>query len=312
MKNKVSLLIPVFNRAEWIAQTLESILRQTHTDWECLVVDDGSTDSTRAVVLSYCERDARFRLFTRPDNRMKGPNACRNYGFEQSTGSFIYFFDSDDLLLPEALATYLFHFDSTTEAVIAPLQKISAKDGRFLSKSQIYSENLIEAYFIGTVSFYVCGPMWRRSFLEQQPELFDEELRNLDDWDFNLRMLYAQPQLQFLTTPLVQYRQHDKSLKQELSKGNPEEIASAYRARFKHLALLTTQNPAQRPLYQRHIARFYRKTLRRALIGGWPWWGYYKSLTSLLFQTHDFAIWLRVSLGVVLLLTFKKGYRLLD
>ena len=77
---------------------MASVLTQTYVNWECIVVDDGSTDLTIDVVQKYCNKDARFKLYNRPHNRQKGGNAARNYGFEQSLGEFVNWFDSDDLM----------------------------------------------------------------------------------------------------------------------------------------------------------------------------------------------------------------------
>ncbi|WP_456376368.1 glycosyltransferase family 2 protein [Lutibacter sp.] len=93
----VSIIIPTYNRAHLIGETLDSILAQTYTNWECIVVDDGSTDNTDSLLAAYCAKDKRFQYHHRPSDRPKGANACRNYGFELSKGEYINWFDSDDL-----------------------------------------------------------------------------------------------------------------------------------------------------------------------------------------------------------------------
>ena len=79
MKPLVSIIIPTYNRAHLIAETLDSIIAQTYTNWECIVVDDGSTDPTDELMETYCKKDSRFQYYHRPKNRPKGANACRNY-----------------------------------------------------------------------------------------------------------------------------------------------------------------------------------------------------------------------------------------
>lgn len=101
----VSIIIPVFNREKLIKETLDSILSQTYTQWECIIVDDGSSDNTRGVVECVLHKDYRFRLYQRPSYKTKGANACRNYGFEKSCGKYIQWFDSDDLMRPNFLST---------------------------------------------------------------------------------------------------------------------------------------------------------------------------------------------------------------
>lgn len=88
----------MYNRAELIKETLNSILSQSYQNWECIVVDDGSTDSTKETVEMYIKKDDRVQFFNRPKEKPKGANSCRNFGFEKSTGSLIQWFDSDDLM----------------------------------------------------------------------------------------------------------------------------------------------------------------------------------------------------------------------
>lgn len=95
---KISVIIPTFNRAEIIGQTLDSIINQTYSNWECLVIDDGSKDETEQLLKSYQQKDPRFRFLKRSDERMKGASTCRNIGIELANGDFLQFLDSDDLL----------------------------------------------------------------------------------------------------------------------------------------------------------------------------------------------------------------------
>ncbi|MCA1744718.1 MAG: glycosyltransferase, partial [Bacteroidales bacterium] len=99
----VSVIIPTFNREHLIGETLESVLKQTYNNWECLIVDDGSTDRTRELVEGYVQLDGRFSYYRRPDYMPKGANACRNFGFEISRGDYVNWFDDDDIMHPEKL-----------------------------------------------------------------------------------------------------------------------------------------------------------------------------------------------------------------
>ncbi|MGZ0017461.1 glycosyltransferase family 2 protein [Yeosuana sp. AK3] len=76
-----------------IGKTLDSVLAQTYTNWECIVVDDGSKDGTEQLLYEYCKKDSRFQYFQRTKDRPKGANACRNYGVELSRGAYINWFD---------------------------------------------------------------------------------------------------------------------------------------------------------------------------------------------------------------------------
>ena len=99
----VSILTPNFNRASFVAETLESILAQTYLNWECIVVDDGSTDNSPDIIKNYAKKDARIKLFNRRRSP-KGACTCRNEGVNISTGKYVMFLDTDDLLEPFCLA----------------------------------------------------------------------------------------------------------------------------------------------------------------------------------------------------------------
>ncbi|HPO73662.1 MAG TPA: glycosyltransferase family 2 protein [Armatimonadota bacterium] len=97
-----SVVIPAYNRARFLPECLDSVLAQTFTDWECIVVDDGSTDGTRELVADYIRRDSRFRYHWQEN---AGASAARNAGIERATSEWIAFLDSDDYYWPEGLST---------------------------------------------------------------------------------------------------------------------------------------------------------------------------------------------------------------
>ena len=99
----ISIVVPTYNRSDLIAETIESIIRQTYENWECLIVDDGSTDNTKGIVAKFLVLDSRIKFYQRPDNYKAGGNGARNYGLDNSTGDYIVFFDSDDIMTPDHL-----------------------------------------------------------------------------------------------------------------------------------------------------------------------------------------------------------------
>ena len=94
----VSVIIPTYNRAHLIGETLDSVLAQTYQNWECIVVDDGSSDNTDEIVGEYVKKDSRFKYFHRPDEHLPGGNGARNYGLYAAQGDYVVLFDSDDLM----------------------------------------------------------------------------------------------------------------------------------------------------------------------------------------------------------------------
>lgn len=96
---QVSIIIPSFNREEFVAATLDSVCSQTRQDWECIVVDDGSTDRTKEIVRKYALQNSRIKLYDR-NREPKGACTCRNIGVSLSSGEYLIFLDTDDLLEP--------------------------------------------------------------------------------------------------------------------------------------------------------------------------------------------------------------------
>ena len=90
---KVSIIVPVYNVEPYLRQCLDSILAQTFTDWECILVDDGSKDGSGAICDEYAEKDSRFRVVHQEN---KGSSAARNEGLSLSKGIYLSFIDSDD------------------------------------------------------------------------------------------------------------------------------------------------------------------------------------------------------------------------
>lgn len=99
----VSIIIPTYNRAHLIGETLDSVLAQTYQNWECIVVDDGSSDATANVMEGYIAKDTRFKYYHRPSEHLPGGNGARNYGLKRAEGDYIIFFDSDDLMTADHL-----------------------------------------------------------------------------------------------------------------------------------------------------------------------------------------------------------------
>lgn len=262
----ISIIIPTYNRAYLIGETLDSILAQTYTNWECIVVDDGSTDNTAKVVRKYIKEDKRFQYYLRPNDRIKGANTCRNYGFELSKGEYIKWFDSDDIMHPSLLEKQLNSIDKNIDCSVCKVAYYDFENDDVLKENTISSDHLIEDYLVGEVTFYISGPLWSRLFLNNQKELFDEKISNLDDWDFNLRMLYQEPAMTYIDEPLIKYRIHEDSLSKEIVKCNFTEIISEFRARRKHLLILVFNNSIETLKFKQFIIRRNKFYLRESLL----------------------------------------------
>lgn len=104
MNKLISIIIPTYNYAHLISETLENILKQSYQNWECIIIDDGSTDNTTEIVKGFLEKDIRF-IYIKQKNQ--GPNAARNKGIKIAKGDYIQFLDADDSLETEKLSFQL-------------------------------------------------------------------------------------------------------------------------------------------------------------------------------------------------------------
>lgn len=210
----VSIIIPVFNREDLIIKTIDSIISQTYQNWECVIVDDGSTDATVSILETFKIKDSRIKVYSRPDTMPKGGNSCRNYGFEVSKGAYVNWFDSDDIMHPDFLKTKLEAFDNNINCVISKTQLFTGTNKKIIGKEirTFNSPNLLEDFITLKRSWYVCDPMWKKNVLKYN-KLFSLQLLKGQDRDFHIRMLQnPKINIKFVDSYLTYYRQHDKTI----------------------------------------------------------------------------------------------------
>lgn len=189
----VSIIIPTYNRANLIGETLDSVLAQTYENWECIIVDDGSTDTTIGVVRNYFDKDNRFKLYKRPKERLQGGNAARNYGFERSTGEYVKWLDSDDIMNSNCLLTKVNYLIAcpNCEALItnvnyANYQLTKYRESKFQEVDDV--EMLLFLYGTDQIELQTSVFLWKRDFLVNK-SLFDENLQRYQDNEFHIRTL---------------------------------------------------------------------------------------------------------------------------
>lgn len=202
----ISVIIPTYNRAHVLDATLKSIENQTYRFWECIVVDDGSTDGTARLVNSFLQRDPRFQYIHRPASMPKGPSACRNYGYEHSKGDYIQWFDSDDLMHPEKLKVKL-------ECALKKEAEVIIDDH---SESDIFqAPQIINTECFTSAEFYIDfilgkkpvitnDVMLKRAIIKE--ERFDEYLWKGEEFEFFSRVFKQKLSYCFLDVALTCYR----------------------------------------------------------------------------------------------------------
>lgn len=201
----VSIIIPSYNRATLIGFTLDSILAQTYPDWECIIVDDGSTDNTEDVVKKYIEADHRFSFYSRPSHMPKGANSCRNLGLSHANGEYIKWFDSDDLLTSNCLKVQTRHLDSTPVAMVcfSYAQYFDHNTGELKEpwSRNMTSDNYLHDHVINKIRWPIGAILWRKSFLPDEP--FNPILKNSQEWLMHSIALSRLNQTQCVNLPEI-------------------------------------------------------------------------------------------------------------
>jgi len=216
-KPLVSIIIPTYNRAHLIEDTLNSIAKQTYVNWECIVVDDGSSDASLELLEIYCRQDERFQYYKRPKSQSKGANACRNYGFEKSKGEFVIWFDSDDIMKPFKIEKQLnFLLENPDYHFCVDKYDNFSLDGTLKSEPAFDLNNnnsfTLENYVLHKNYWGTINLMTRRSACEVLR--FDESLKSGQEYNFFIGYLANNPNAkgQFLNEALCQRRLHDNTI----------------------------------------------------------------------------------------------------
>ena len=207
----VSIIIPSFIRANLIGETLDSIINQTYTNWECLVVDDGSTDKTQQVVKKYVTKDSRINYYYRPAHKPKGANACRNYGLELSKGQYINWFDSDDIMHPNKLNNQILQLQETDlNFSICKTSKFQNYLQNSIGIINTYesSETTFEDFVTKKNIWLTPAPLFKKDFIISNNLKFDDSLQASQEWDFFSRVLHVDSNFAFLDQVLVYLRVH--------------------------------------------------------------------------------------------------------
>ncbi|TBR56728.1 hypothetical protein B4U84_28310 [Westiellopsis prolifica IICB1] len=200
----VSVIIPAYNAAKTIAETLESVCEQTFSNWEVIVINDGSSDETAAIVASFAKQDSRMRVVSQPH---MGVSAARNTGIDLAQFDWLLFLDADDWILPlhlEQLTTIL-SSDPKQDAVRCCWMRVTSERkqyGPVVSSS--FKDDLFPALAqSGPMAIHTC--IVRRS-LVQAVGSFNPMLRTCEDWDLWQRIARTGTHFSETSEVLAHYR----------------------------------------------------------------------------------------------------------
>jgi len=182
-----SIVVPTFNRENQILRTINGVIRQRFSSWELIIVDDGSTDNTLDVVRSFSTNDNRVRVISRPPNRPKGANACRNIGIENAKADYIAFLDSDDFWQPAWLDhVYKFANNRRVDGIYSNGVIDDGHTKRGVSSRQIQSEESALDFLMSSDVFTQTSTFVVKTECAIEVK-FDENLQRHQDLDFFIR-----------------------------------------------------------------------------------------------------------------------------
>ena len=223
----VSIVIPVFNVEHHLRQCLDSVLRQTLKEWECICVDDGSPDGSGAILDEYGGRDARFKII---HQRNQGVSAARNLGIELASAPYLTFIDSDDWVEDDALENLLSAMEKSSADMVMCSICIHQKNHQEVSMETPYppSGNMRDEYVVTNESFsganLVDVSIWAKLFsmetIRTHQIRFTPELKVSEDMEFATRMLCRSRCVSIIRKPLYHYRAgHESSIMNNIVRG---------------------------------------------------------------------------------------------
>ena len=206
MKPLVSIITPIFKAEKYIAECIASVLRQTYSNWEMILINDCSPDHSMAIIGKLCKGDSRFKVINLPRN--SGAAIARNKGIELALGKYIAFLDADDLWLPQKLEKQVnllenssYNFTFSSYSLVDELGKAT---GNFIiPKEEVTYKDLLKTCSIGCLT-----AMYNQ---ESLGKLYMENLEKRQDYTLWLKILKKENAVG-LTEVLAQYRISQNSL----------------------------------------------------------------------------------------------------
>ena len=258
IRPKVTIIMATYNRAHFIMETLVSVQAQTFLNWECLIIDDGGTDTTEEVVIPVLANDSRFRYLKRPQNYKKGLPGCRNYGLDLAKGNFIVFFDDDDIVHPDNLKISIKVFEKhmidfchyqkqSFESQKPRIENNPIRIHQFLTKADIEK---VATQEIGLAS---CTILWKKQCFENLR--FNENLLYAEEWECYTRLISDNFTGIIISNVLYYNRKHPDSNTGEFYRHNP-----IRRASYTEAILLVIGNLKEKQLLSYSLKRYFVQT----------------------------------------------------
>ncbi len=215
----VSVIVPCYNHAQYLPEALDSVLAQTYSNWECIIVNDGSTDNTEMVASGYCKKDSRIKYVAKSNG---GLSSARNYGIKHSSGKYILPLDADDKISD-------FYLEKAV-ALLDELQDLNVVYGKvqlFGTTNEEWEQPPFDFKTLLVENFLYCTSLFRKGDYDKTNG-YDETMKDgLEDWDFWISLLKNNGKAHQLPFVCFYYRKKEVSMFNDLVQ-NKKKLFNAY------------------------------------------------------------------------------------
>jgi glycosyltransferase involved in cell wall biosynthesis len=178
---QISIIVPCYNQGEFLNETLSSIIKQTFSNWECIIIDDGSSDNTKEIAKIWLEKDTRFRYFYQKN---QGVSIARNFGIEKALGEFILPLDADDKIASEYIRLSLNEFKNNNNLTLVYCQ--ARKFGKINEKWLLPEFNLFD---LAVNNMIFCSSIFKKSDWKRIGGYDENMVKGFEDWEFYIALL---------------------------------------------------------------------------------------------------------------------------
>ena len=221
---KISVIVPVYNAEKYLKRCIESLLIQSFRDFEIILVNDGSTDSSKKICDNYSLQDSRIVVFTQKNS---GASAARNVGISNSNGEYICFVDADDFVGTEYLSCMLELVDSQTDLVCQGMACLKNGNESVIgfNEEEIFTIDQNCSFFDKYILFRYCGSyckLFKRSIIQNNNIRFSSKIICAEDFDFILNYLRCCKNIKVTPAANYYYEHHENSVSTRIYKFNEE------------------------------------------------------------------------------------------
>lgn len=259
---KISVIVPVYNAEKYLRQCVESVIAQTYTDMEMILVNDGSRDNSLAICNEYASKDSRIEVIDKPNG---GPSSARNRGLDEAKGEYVYFMDADDWIEKNFLEVFFNGNEDEKYDIIFQGFVREFPDGRVeksfamdADTSMMSKADIIFRLYKEHVYGWSWCKLFRKDIIDRYNLRFDESLRLWEDELFTTEYLKHADRIKTVNSHLYHYISYPNSLMQ---------TGNTY---LKRLFLSERMNEALMPVANAELKQYindtYNKNLKYSLL----------------------------------------------